>query len=71
MEPYPVRCRIPDLLIRIGKDQKWLSEVTDITEPRISEMCTLRFYNISITRAFKISHHLRCSIDDLFEWEWR
>uniref|UniRef100_UPI00403E914C helix-turn-helix domain-containing protein n=1 Tax=Paenibacillus sp. FSL M7-0896 TaxID=2921610 RepID=UPI00403E914C len=71
MEPVPVRCRIPDLLIRIGKDQKWLSIVTEVSEPRISEICNLRFYNISIKRAVLFAYHLRCSVDDLFEWEWR
>lgn len=71
MEPIPVRCRIPDLLHRLGKNQAWLADVTNINKTRISEICNLKEYNMSIRRATIIAHHLRCSVDDLIEWEWR
>ncbi|MNC57587.1 hypothetical protein D3C81_1650360 [compost metagenome] len=69
MEPIPVRCRIPDLLHRLGKNQSWLSDMTGIDKYRISEYVNLRSYRISLPRAVLIAHHLRCSVDDLFEWD--
>jgi len=71
MELVPVRCRIPELLHRLGKNQQWLANVTGISKQRISEIVNLHEYNISLTRAVLIAYHLRCSVDDLFEWEWR
>lgn len=69
MDPKPVRCRIPELLRRIGQNQVWLALEVGATESRISEICHLKEYNISIRRAKRISDALGCSIDDLFEWE--
>lgn len=69
MEPVPVRCRIPELLHRLGKNQQWLADMMGIDKSRISEIVNLREYNISIPRARLIAHLLRCSMDDLFEWD--
>lgn len=69
MEPVPVRCRIPELLHRIGQNQQWLAFEIEVSESRISEICNLKEYNISIRRAKRIANSLGCSIDDLFEWD--
>lgn len=69
MNPIPVRCRIPEHLERIGQNQQWLAMEIEVSEPRISEICNLKNYNISIRRAKRISNVLKCSIDELFEWE--
>ncbi|WP_445935900.1 helix-turn-helix transcriptional regulator [Paenibacillus sp. FSL L8-0696] len=71
MELVPVRCRIPEHLNRLGKNQQWLADVSGISKQRISEIVNLQKYNITITRAIILAHHLRCSVDDLFVWAWR
>ncbi|MCM3130987.1 helix-turn-helix transcriptional regulator [Paenibacillus sp. MER 78] len=71
MDLIPVRCRIPDLLERKGKNQQWLAEKTGMRKQRISDIVHLRMDNISIKRAALIAYHLECRLDDLFEWEWR
>lgn len=71
MELVPVRCRIPELLKRINKNQQWLADRTGISKQRISEYVNLRVDNITMKRAVLIAYHLDCLVDDLFEWEWR
>ncbi|WP_445670619.1 helix-turn-helix transcriptional regulator [Paenibacillus sp. FSL M7-0547] len=71
MELVPVRCRIPEHLNRLGKNQQWLADVSGISKQRISEIVNLQKYNITITRATILAYHLRCSVDDLFVWAWR
>lgn len=60
-----VRCRIPDLLFRLGKTQNWLSEQTGISKQRISAYVNLRVI-MTIQVAKIIAQVLRCSIDDLY-----
>lgn len=71
MEPIPIHCRIPELLKRLGKNQQWLADVTKISKTHISDIVHLRLDNMRIKRAKLLAHHLKCSMDDLFEWEWR
>lgn len=71
MELVPVRCRIPVLLKRIGKNQQWLADRTGLGKQRISDIVHLRMNNISIQRAALIAYHLDCKVDDLWVWEWR
>ena len=70
MEPVPIRCRIPHILHSIGKTQSWLSDHTGLSKQRVSDYATLRRI-MSIKAAKLIAHVLRCSIDDLYEWEWQ
>ncbi|MNR93444.1 hypothetical protein D3C72_245000 [compost metagenome] len=70
MEYVPVRCRIPEILLRIGKDQKWLAIETGKSQQKISDYCTLRDV-MSLHTAALIAFVLRCRIDDLYVWEWR
>lgn len=69
MEPTPIRCRIPELLKRLGKNQQWLADQTGISKSHISDIIHLRLDNIRIKRAKLIARLLRCKIDDLFLWE--
>lgn len=69
MEPVPVRCRIPELLHRLSKNQQWLANELGIDKARISDIVNLRNYKMSLTLAVLIAHLLRCSVDDLFEWQ--
>jgi putative transcriptional regulator len=71
MELYPVRCRIPELLRKIGKNQQWLADKTGLSKQTISDIVHLRNANITIKRAALIAHYLNCKIDDLFILEWR
>ncbi|MMZ67882.1 helix-turn-helix transcriptional regulator [Paenibacillus ottowii] len=71
MELVPVRCRIPELLKRINKNQQWLADKIGLPKQRISDIVHLRMDNISIKRAALLAYHLNCSIDDLFVWELR
>jgi hypothetical protein len=70
MDPNPVRCRIPDLLLRIGKDQQWLAEISHKSKTQISDYCTLRKV-MNIRTAALLAHFLKCSIDDIYEWDIR
>ncbi|MFD1126593.1 helix-turn-helix domain-containing protein [Paenibacillus provencensis] len=67
----PVRCRIPVLLKKKGKNQQWLADVTGLQKQVISDIVHLRRPNISIQLAALIAFHLNCKMDDLFVWEWR
>lgn len=70
MELVPVRCRIPELLLRIGKDQQWLADVSDKSKQQISDYCTMR-KTMNIRTAAFLAFYLKCQIDDIYEWEWR
>ncbi|WP_143810371.1 helix-turn-helix transcriptional regulator [Paenibacillus sp. MY03] len=70
MEPVPVRCRVPTLLKRIGKDQQWLADVTGKSKSQISDYCTLRKV-MNIRTAVLIAHYLTCTLDDIYVWEFR
>jgi putative transcriptional regulator len=67
MDIYPVRCRIPDLLLRIGQDQQWLAAQTDKSKTQISDYCTMRKV-MNFRTAVLISFHLKCQVDDIYEW---
>lgn len=73
MEPQlvPVRCRVPELLRKLGKNQQWLAEVTGMSKQTLSDIVTLRNDNIKMKKAALIAFHLKCDIDDLYVWEWR
>lgn len=68
MDPNPVRCRIPELLKRIGKDQQWLADLTGKSKTQISDYCTLRRV-MNIRTAALLAYHLRCNIDDIYVWD--
>lgn len=63
-----VRCRIPDLLFRLGKTQNWLADQTGISKQRISAYVNLRVI-MTIQVAKLIAHKLKCTIDDLYEFK--
>jgi len=69
-ELVPVRCRIPELLIKIGKDQQWLAIETGKHEQKISNYCTLQTIP-NLRTAALIAKVIGCSIDDLHDWEWQ
>jgi len=71
MELVPVRCRIPELLKKKGKNQQWLADQTGLPKQRISDYVHLRLDNMTIRRAALMAYYLNCGIDDLFVWEWR
>ncbi|GKU76893.1 helix-turn-helix domain-containing protein [Paenibacillus sp. L3-i20] len=68
MDPNPVRCRIPELLLKIGKDQQWLAGVTKKSKTQISDYCTMR-KTMNFRTAALISHFLKCKIDDIYDWD--
>lgn len=71
MELVPVSCRIPELLIKRGKDRDWLIDKTGMTKQRLSDIVRMRTNNITIQPAALIAYYLNCTINDLFIWEWR
>ncbi|MEK4328964.1 helix-turn-helix domain-containing protein [Paenibacillus sp. FSL R7-0312] len=83
MELVPVRCRIPELLVRRRKmesstsqikiNQQWLADKIGISKQQMSDYINLRsgYTSMSIQRAALIAYHLDCLQDDLFVWEWR
>lgn len=71
MELVPVRCRIPELLERIGKNQQWLADMIGISKQHMSNIVNMRYEDMSYRRAALIAHYLHCQMDDLHEWEWR
>jgi len=71
LEPVPVRCRIPELLIKIGKDQQWLAIQTGKQKQKISDYCNMRGGIMNLKTAALLAHYLKCSIDDLYVWEWQ
>lgn len=81
MELVPVRCRIPELLERVNKNQKsinkvkvnqqWLADKIGVSKQQMSDYILLRADNMTMKRAAVIAYHLDCLVDDLYEWEWR
>lgn len=66
----PVRCRIPELLSRIGKTQSWLASDTGYSEQEISDIVRMRGNRVvSLRKGRKIAQSLKCKIDDLYDWE--
>lgn len=70
MELVPVRCRIPELLNRIGKDQQWLADQSDKGRQKISDYCTMRSI-MNLRTAALLAYYLKCEIDDIYIWEWQ
>lgn len=70
MEPYPIRCRIPELLLKIGKDQQWLADMTGKSKSQISDYCTLRKV-MNLRTAVIMAFFLKCKIDDIYVWDTR
>ncbi|WP_411431680.1 helix-turn-helix domain-containing protein [Paenibacillus durus] len=71
MDYVPVRCRIPELLERIGKSQQWLADQSEMSKQHLSDIIRMRYEDMSYKRAGRLAYHLRCQIDDLHEWGWR
>jgi hypothetical protein len=64
-----VRCRIPELLIRIRKSQSWLGEVTGYGKQRISDYVNVRDREVmSLRTALVIAHFLKCHVNELYEY---
>lgn len=70
MELVPVRCRLPELLNRIGKDQQWLADISGKGRQKISDYCTMRSI-MNLRTAALLADYLRCAIDDIYEWKWQ
>lgn len=71
MVPVPIRCRIPELLKKIGQNQQWLADKTKMSKQQLSDYVTMR--NIpGLIVAKRLSRLLKCNcVDDLHVWEWR
>ena len=67
MEFIPVRCRIPELLTSIGKDQQWLAVVSEKGPQKISDYCNMRTI-MNLRTAKLMAHYLKCDIGDLYVW---
>lgn len=70
MIPVIVRCRIPQLLKRIGKDQVWLAGRLNMPKQQINHYVNMRSIP-SLKIAKRIADTLDVTIDELHEWEWR
>jgi len=70
MELVPVRCQIPELLARIGKDQQWLADISGKGPQKISDYCNLRGI-MNLRTAALMAKYLKCKIDDIYVWEWQ
>lgn len=64
----PIRCRIPDILAKIGKSQAWLSDITGLSKQRISDYCTMRKM-MSIPTARLVASKLNVRVESLYVWE--
>lgn len=63
-----VRCRIPELLFRLGRTQSWLAEETGYSRHRISEYANKRvIMSVPVAKVIALSLKLE-SIDLLHEW---
>lgn len=71
MELVPIRCRIPDLLVRVGKNQQWLADKLGIGKQQMSDIIRMRYPDMTLSRAANIAYHLDCQIEDLHQWELR
>lgn len=71
MELVPISCHIPELLHKIGKNQRWLADRTGMSEQRISDIVNLRVLNIRLATAMIIASAIGCRVEALFSWGWR
>lgn len=71
MDFVPIRCHIPKLLHKIGKNQQWLADRTGISKQRISDYINLRIKNMRLATAIIIANTIGCRVEELFDWEWR
>jgi predicted transcriptional regulator len=73
MVPVPIRCRIPEHLKRIGKNQQWLADLSDMSKSQLSDYIHMRRKVVlGLSKAKLISTLLKLKrIDDLYIWEWR
>lgn len=69
MVPKPVRCCIPELLHRIGKNQQWLADRTGLGKQRISDICTMKVKHITLSTGVLIASKLGCKESELYVWE--
>jgi DNA-binding Xre family transcriptional regulator len=58
--------RLKQILVRRKISQKQLSDMTDIGEYKISQLCTGRTKNINLTTAHRICDALKCTLDEAF-----
>jgi len=70
MIPVIVRCRIPQLLLKMGKTQIWLADQVGISKQQMNDYVSLR-HVLGLNKAKSIAEVLGVVIDDLYEWEWR
>jgi transcriptional regulator with XRE-family HTH domain len=75
--PYLIqRCRLKPLLRQIGKSQRWLAEVADISPQKISDYANNR-RRMPLEICKTCAEAIGVTIDELFEWrevsyhEWR
>lgn len=62
------RCLLNDKLATAGLTQTQFAEKVGITRTQISDYANNRMI-MSLKNALKISHALRCSVTDLYEWK--
>jgi DNA-binding Xre family transcriptional regulator len=67
-DPRVRRCRIPELLVKVGKIQVDLADHLGVTEAHISQVIKLKG-NLSLVKLKKTAIYLNCGIDDLYEWD--
>ena len=71
MELVPVRCRIPQHLRKIGKNQQWLANELGMSKQQMSDYINMRFI-FGMKAARNVTEILKLpSSDDIYEWEWR
>lgn len=63
----PKRCRIPELLLKIGQNQQWLADMSGYSRQRISNICNMRSI-LGLEAARHLATIIGCMIDDLYEW---
>lgn len=68
MAHVPIRCRIPDLLEKIDRDQQWLADRSGMTKQQISDYVRMRNL-LGIVKAKQIAKLLKCHVEDLYEWD--
>jgi putative transcriptional regulator len=63
----PIRCRIPELVHKLGKKQQWLADESGYSKQRISDICKMRYIP-----ELEVLHHIAsiigCTSDELYEW---
>lgn len=70
MVPVPIRCRIPELLEQIDRDQQWLADMTGMSKQQISDYVRMRNL-LGIAKAKQLARILKCHVEDLYEWDAR